>query len=81
MTMRSRGVTSKICGLSANDLRDAFVNAGADEFILKPMPCKPPDLKRLLHKILYPSHVSVREFVPIEPGGGEKDICKVDPFE
>ena len=45
-------VKSKICGLSANDMRDAFVNAGADDFILKPMPCKPPELKKTLIRIL-----------------------------
>ncbi|CAB9528667.1 respiration control sensor protein ArcB [Seminavis robusta] len=50
--MRSRGMDCKICGLSANDLRDAFINAGADEFILKPMPCRPQELKGVLHRIL-----------------------------
>ena len=34
--MRMKGIKSKICGLSANELRDAFMFAGADEFILKP---------------------------------------------
>ena len=34
-SMRMKGLKSKICGLSANDLRDAFINAGADDFILK----------------------------------------------
>lgn len=56
--LRRMGVTTRICGLSANDLRDAFVNAGADDFILKPMPCKPADLKNTLLRIL--SH-SIRE--------------------
>lgn len=51
-SMRSMGIQSKICGLSANDLRTAFINCGADDFILKPMPCKPPELKRTLSRIL-----------------------------
>ena len=51
--MRARGVCSKICGLSANDLRTSFINSGADAFLLKPMPCKPADLERVLFDILY----------------------------
>lgn len=50
--LRKMGVTSKICGLSANDLRDVFVDSGADDFILKPMPCKAAELKRTLNRIL-----------------------------
>lgn len=53
-SMRAMGVKSKICGLSANDLRDAFITSGADDFVLKPMPCKPLELKQLLQKILSP---------------------------
>lgn len=37
--MRSKGINSFICGLSANDLGPSFLSAGADHFILKPMPC------------------------------------------
>ena len=53
--LRQRGVTTnttKICGLSANDLRDAFLKSGADDFILKPMPCKPNELKETLLSLL-----------------------------
>ena len=50
--MRRKGVESKICGLSANDLRDAFIKAGANDFIMKPMPCKPDDLIQILHRII-----------------------------
>mmetsp|Transcript_31479 Transcript_31479/g.75953 ORF Transcript_31479/g.75953 Transcript_31479/m.75953 type:complete len:940 (-) Transcript_31479:221-3040(-) len=50
--MRSRGITSIICGLSANDMRDSFISAGADGFILKPMPCKPQDLQKALLALL-----------------------------
>ena len=50
--LREKGITSKICGLSANNLKDAFMKAGANHFILKPMPCKPNDMKQLLFKLL-----------------------------
>ena len=36
--MRTKGVSGRICGLSANDLRDTFINSGANDFVLKPMP-------------------------------------------
>ena len=48
--MRARGVKSVICGLSANDMKSAFEEAGADTFILKPLPCKQDELlEALLH--------------------------------
>ncbi|CAB9526882.1 respiration control sensor protein ArcB [Seminavis robusta] len=50
--MRSKGVQSIICGLSANDIRNHFINAGADEFQLKPIPCKVDELRTLLIRIL-----------------------------
>lgn len=50
--LRSRGVTSRICGLSANDMEDAFLEAGADMFLLKPLPCKPNALYDVLRQIL-----------------------------
>ena len=34
--LRSRNVDSRICGLSANDMREAFLSAGADHFMMKP---------------------------------------------
>ena len=43
-----------VCGLSANDLRDSFLSAGANAFVLKPIPCKPDDVKSMLKKILKP---------------------------
>ena len=36
--MRSRGVTSTICGLSSNDVEKPFLQAGADCFVGKPLP-------------------------------------------
>jgi signal transduction histidine kinase/CheY-like chemotaxis protein len=38
--LRRLGVTSRICGLSANDLEGEFLKAGADCFYLKPFPCE-----------------------------------------
>jgi CheY-like chemotaxis protein len=46
--LRSLGVCSLICGLSANQMRDEFIEAGADWFLLKPFPCD----KELLYKEL-----------------------------
>ena len=60
--MRSRGVRSVICGLSANDIRDSFIRAGADHFILKPMPCKPDELRKVLGEIMN-QNVSLRRLV------------------
>ena len=49
--MRSRGVKSVICGLSANDMKSAFEEAGADTFILKPLPCKQDALLKALQHV------------------------------
>ena len=50
--MRLKGMKSKLVGLSANDLGEAFLRAGADAFLLKPMPCKPAALRQVLWDIL-----------------------------
>lgn len=49
---RSKGVDSIICGLSANDKEDEFLQAGANAFMLKPFPCKKDALKRELLRLL-----------------------------
>jgi signal transduction histidine kinase/CheY-like chemotaxis protein len=46
--LRNKGVKSRICGLSANNLKGSFLAAGADFFILKPMPCRKDELNRQL---------------------------------
>jgi CheY-like chemotaxis protein len=51
--LRSRGVTSRICGLSANDVGREFMEAGADAFMIKPFPYKGEELKIALLGILY----------------------------
>ena len=51
--LRNRGVTSLICGLSANDVEKAFKSAGADFFMFKPFPCEKEALKRQLQHLIY----------------------------
>jgi CheY-like chemotaxis protein len=50
--LRSRGINSIICGLSANDLESAFLSAGAETFLMKPFPCKDDELRLELGRIL-----------------------------
>ena len=49
--LRSQGVKSRICGLSANDMERQFLAAGADFFLQKPFPCKSDELRRVLIRI------------------------------
>ncbi len=41
-----------ICGLSANDVEEAFYRAGSDAFMFKPFPCKKDELEKELLKVL-----------------------------
>jgi len=50
--LRSKGVESRICGLSANDVEQIFYHAGADSFLIKPLPCKKPELEAELKRLL-----------------------------
>ena len=50
--LRGMGITSIICGLSANDVEQAFREAGANAFMFKPFPCRPDMLKAELLRIL-----------------------------
>lgn len=50
--LRSKGFKGLIVGLSANDMGDAFISAGADYFMLKPFPCEQGPLKAELARIL-----------------------------
>jgi len=52
--LRAKGVTCKICGLSANDMRSDFYEAGADAFLLKPFPAPQNELRKVLRSVLYP---------------------------
>ena len=50
--MRSRGIKSRICGLSANDIGEAFLAVGADFFLLKPLATKKEALIQDMRKVL-----------------------------
>jgi DNA-binding response OmpR family regulator len=51
--LRRKGVTCRICGLSANEKEAEFLQAGADAFTYKPFPCEPHALRLELLRILY----------------------------
>jgi CheY-like chemotaxis protein len=51
--LRAKGVSCRICGLSANDKGKEFLEAGADAFTYKPFPCAPRPLTSELCRILY----------------------------
>jgi signal transduction histidine kinase/CheY-like chemotaxis protein len=50
--LRAQGFKNTICGLSANDIEQSFISAGADCFILKPIPCNRSRLEAVLDGIL-----------------------------
>ena len=50
--MRAKGVTSRLCGLSANDLASTFEAAGADFFLQKPFSTNQDDLRNDLFRVL-----------------------------
>ena len=50
--MRARGVNSLICGLSANDVGQQFMESGANAFMHKPFPCQKDALSIELLQIL-----------------------------
>jgi signal transduction histidine kinase/CheY-like chemotaxis protein len=50
--LRAKGFKNTICGLSANDIERSFISAGADCFILKPIPCERSKLEGVLDGIL-----------------------------
>jgi len=51
--IRAKGFQKPIiCGLSANDVEDAFYKAGSDAFMFKPFPCKKVELEKELLKVI-----------------------------
>jgi hypothetical protein len=50
--LRANGFKNRICGLSANNVEDQFLQAGADAFMFKPFPCEGGALLSELHRIL-----------------------------
>ena len=51
--LRANGITSRICGLSANDKETEFLEAGSDAFLFKPIPCGKKALRETLQQVLY----------------------------
>ena len=51
--LRAKGVDCRICGLSANDKEAEFLEAGANVFVFKPIPCDAIALTQELQRILY----------------------------
>lgn len=54
--MRAKGVTSVLCGLSANDMEAGFKENGANAFLTKPFPTKPEALKKAIKEVLAAPH-------------------------
>jgi CheY-like chemotaxis protein len=54
--LRAQGYRNRICGLSANDLEEAFLKAGADCFLIKPFPCKADEIRLALAKLVAIKH-------------------------
>ena len=58
LALRSKyNVKSVICGLSANNIEEGFLSAGANAFLVKPLPTKPDELNGELYRILFESKV------------------------
>jgi CheY-like chemotaxis protein len=51
--LRNKGVTCRICGLSANDKEREFLQAGANVFTFKPFPCESRALTKELCRVLF----------------------------
>jgi hypothetical protein len=73
--LRAKGVTSRICGLSANDAEAQFLDAGADYFLFKPFPCEKETLHRALLKVLFePSSMSKNHVMQDLFSDGDNDM-------
>ena len=51
--LRALGFEGRVCGLSANDIGDQFIAAGADAFMIKPFPCQKDAFEGELRKVLF----------------------------
>ena len=65
--LRSKGVKSLICGLSANDKEDMFLGNGADCFMMKPLPCEKAALTRSLLIVLDTAKTNWDERTALNP--------------
>ena len=50
--LRANGIETIVCGLSANDVEEPFLNAGANCFMFKPFPCEKNELAQELTRVL-----------------------------
>ena len=50
--LRANGVTSTICGRSANDKAQEFLDAGANTFMSKPFPCGKEGMRAAILRVL-----------------------------
>ena len=50
--LRTKGVQSTICGLSANDMAASFLESGANAFMMKPFPCGEQALTNELVRVI-----------------------------
>jgi CheY-like chemotaxis protein len=80
--LRAKGFKNRICGLSANDLEQSFISAGADCFVLKPIPCERSLLEGLLDGILHNDSdrrsVESDEIVKLDPQLGARAVAGID---
>ena len=74
--LRAKGVKAKICGLSANDVKQSFHDAGANSFMFKPFPCQKNELTRALVNIIYSDEDSMER---ITSASYSKDIETFPP--
>lgn len=67
--MRSDGCQATICGLSANDADQLFMEAGADCFMFKPFKCEKEELRTELLHVLQSGNQQPnrRESAPVTP--------------
>lgn len=61
--LRQKGVSSTVCGLSANDLKDHFIECGANAFMMKPFPCDAEKLQRELKRVLHAGRHSQNDLI------------------
>ena len=74
--LRAQGVTAKICGCSANNMEDEFMEAGADSFLLKPFPCEKDELRLELLRVLN-SHQLPNDDLSPKVSAQEQEIADV----
>ena len=69
--LRAKGVQSIICGLSANDMQQQFLDSGADTFMMKPFPCKKDAMAQAFQEVL----TSGKFYDKIKRVEGEEDMA------